>query len=70
MYGGNAGAQQDDLYTGYDNQENDFVANIEDELQAQSMGDFSKPALPPNVRMGTAAMTNPATRGGEDGGGR
>ncbi len=69
MYGGNESEQQDDLYTGYDNQENDFASNIEDELQ----GGGAKAPLPSMgaARMGTAAigMNNavPGTRGGEDG---
>ncbi|QDZ17796.1 intraflagellar transport particle protein 88 [Chloropicon primus] len=69
MYGGSGNNQQeDDLYTGYDNQENDFNApSIEDELQAQSMGTFAKPVLPANGRLGTAMNAVTATRGGEDG---
>ena len=67
MYGGDGGAQQDDLYTGYDNQENDFAPSIEDELQTQSMGSFSKPAPPSTARLGTGMNPGTAARGGDDG---
>ena len=67
MYGGDGGAQQDDLYTGYDNQENDFAPSIEDELQTQSMGSFSKPAPPSTARLGTGMNPATAARGGDDG---
>ena len=68
MYGGNAGEQQDDLYTGYDNQENNLLTNNEDEVHTTQ--GFGKPGFPmANTRLGTAVGMNavPGTRGGKDG---